>query len=159
MSLKFHTLRREQWIPSPIEEVFAFFADAHNLEEITPPWLGFRILAMESGSISEGTEIRYRLRLHGIPIRWRTEIRQWDAPYRFVDVQRSGPYKIWHHTHRFEAYGGRTKMIDVVRYTLPFGVLGRMVHALKVRSDLRRIFDYRRRRICELFAEPGRMST
>jgi ligand-binding SRPBCC domain-containing protein len=159
MSLKFHTLRREQWIPSPIEEVFAFFGDAHNLEEITPPWLGFRILAMESGSISEGSEIRYRLRLHGIPIRWRTEIRQWDAPYRFVDVQRSGPYKIWHHTHRFEAYGGRTKMIDVVRYTLPFGVLGRMVHALKVRRDLRRIFDYRRQRICELFAEPGRMST
>lgn len=93
MSFKFHTLRREQWIPSPIEKVFAFFGDAHNLEEITPPWLGFRILAMESGSISEGTEIRYRLRLHGIPIRWRTEIRQWDAPYRFVDVQRSGPYK------------------------------------------------------------------
>ena len=159
MSLKFNTLRREQWIPSPIEEVFAFFADAHNLEEITPPWLGFRILAMESGSISEGTEIRYRLRLHGIPIRWRAEIRQWDAPYRFVDVQRSGPYKIWHHTHRFEAYGGRTKMIDVVRYKLPFGVLGRMVHALKVRSDLGRIFDYRRQRICELFAEHRRVAT
>ena len=159
MSRKFHTLRREQWIPSPIEEVFAFFADAHNLEEITPPWLGFRIVVMESGSISKGTEIRYRLRLHGIPIRWRTEIRRWDAPYGFVDVQRSGPYKIWHHTHRFEAHDDRTKMIDVVRYTLPCGVLGRMVHALKVRSDLWRIFDYRRQRICELFAEPGRTST
>jgi ligand-binding SRPBCC domain-containing protein len=153
MSLKFHTLRREQWIPRPIEEVFAFFADARNLEEITPPWLGFRILEMDSGSIREGTQIRYRLRLHGIPIHWRTEILQWDSPYRFVDVQRSGPYKLWHHTHRFEAHEGGTKMIDVVRYALPFGVLGRVVHALKVRDDVRRIFDYRRQRIIELFAE------
>jgi ligand-binding SRPBCC domain-containing protein len=153
MSLTFHTLRREQWIPRPIDEVFAFFADARNLEEITPPWLHFRILAMDSGSISEGTEIRYRLRLHGIPIHWRTEIRRWDSPYRFVDVQRSGPYRLWHHTHRFEAHEGRTKMIDVVRYTLPFGVLGRLVHALKVRGNVRQIFDYRSQRIHELFEE------
>jgi len=153
MSLKVHTLRREQWIPRPIDEVFAFFADARNLEEITPPWLGFRIVAMDSGSISNGTEIRYRLRLHGLPIRWRTEIRRWAPPYRFIDVQRSGPYKLWHHTHRFEEHEGRTRMIDVVRYTLPFGVIGRIVHELKVRDDVRRIFDYRRQRIQELFAE------
>ncbi len=153
MSVTFHTLRREQWISRPIDEVFAFFADARNLEQITPPWLGFRILSADSGSISKGTEIRYRLRLHGIPIKWRTEIRQWDPPSRFVDVQRSGPYKLWHHTHRFEAHDGGTKMIDVVRYKLPFGILGRLVHALKVRRDVRRIFDYRRQRIDELFAE------
>lgn len=97
--------------------------------------------------------IRYRLKLHGIPIRWKTEIRQWDVPHRFVDVQRSGPYRLWHHTHRFEAHQGRTKMIDVVRYTLPFGLLGRIVHALKVRADVRTIFDYRRQRIQKLFAE------
>ena len=83
--IKFHTLRRGQWIPRPIDEVFAFFSDARNLEKITPPWLGFRILAMSSGAVSEGTEIRYRLRLHGIPIFWKTGIRQWQAPYRFVD--------------------------------------------------------------------------
>jgi ligand-binding SRPBCC domain-containing protein len=159
MSLKFHTLRREQWIPRPIEEVFAFFADARNLEQITPPRLHFRILSTDPDSISEGTEIRYRLRFHGVPIYWRTEIRRWDSPYRFVDVQRSGPYKLWHHTHRFEAHEGRTKMIDVVRYRLPFGVLGRMVHALKVRGDVQRIFDYRRQRIHELFAEPRRAAT
>jgi ligand-binding SRPBCC domain-containing protein len=158
MSVKFHTLRREQWIPRPIDEVFAFFADARNLEEITPPWLGFRILSMDSRSVSEGMEIRYRLRLHGIPIRWRTEIRHWDAPYRFVDVQRSGPYKLWHHTHCFEAHGSSTRMIDVVRYTLPFGILGRIVHALKVRGDVRCIFDYRRQRIQELFAEQRRVA-
>ena len=159
MNPKFHTLRREQWIPRPIDEVFAFFADPRNLEEITPPWLGFRILAMDSGSISGGAKIRYRLRLHGIPFHWRTEIRRWDSPYRFVDVQRSGPYKHWHHTHRFEAHEGRTKMIDVVRYRLPFGLLGRLGHACKVRGDVRRIFDYRRQRIHELFAEHRRSAT
>ena len=153
---RFHTLRQEQWIPRPIDEVFAFFADAGNLEEITPPWLGFRILAITPGPVAEGTEIRYRLRLHGIPIFWRTGIRLWQAPRRFVDVQRSGPYQLWHHTHRFEAREGGTKMTDVVRYTLPFGFLGRIVHAMKVRGDVVRIFDYRRTRIGELFAtEPN----
>ena len=154
MSVRFHTLRREQWIPRPIDEVFAFFADARNLEEITPPWLGFRILAIDPGAICEGAKIRYRLRLHGIPIHWRTVIRRWDAPHRFVDVQTSGPYQLWHHTHRFEEHGGRTRMIDVVRYRLPLGIVGRMVHAWKVRDDLRRIFDYRRQRIERLFGVP-----
>ena len=93
MSIKFHTLPREQRIPRPINEVFVFFADVRNLEEITPPWRGFRILTIDSRSISEGTEIRYRLRLHGIPIHWRTEIRRRHSPYSFVDVQRSGPYQ------------------------------------------------------------------
>jgi ligand-binding SRPBCC domain-containing protein len=151
--MKFHTLRREQWILRPIHEVFDFFADAQNLEEITPPWLGFRILSKTSTTISEGTEIRYRLRLHGLPIHWRTEIRHWDAPNRFVDVQRSGPYRLWHHTHLFEAHGDQTKMIDVVRYVLPFGILGRIVHAIKVRGDVRTIFDYRHKRIAEMFGD------
>lgn len=151
--IRFHTLRREQWISRPIGEVFSFFSDARNLEEITPPWLGFRILAISSDAVSAGTQIRYRLRLHGIPIFWRTEILEWQAPYRFVDVQRSGPYRLWHHTHRFEAHGDRTRMIDIVRYRLPFGLLGRIVHRLKVRGDVQRIFDYRRQRIQELFAE------
>ena len=154
MSFKFYTFRQEQWIARPIEEVFAFFADARNLEDITPPWLGFKILSMNSDSISEGTEIRYRLRLHGIPIHWRTEIRRWNPPYSFVDVQRSGPYRLWHHTHRCEAHGDQTRMIDVVRYVLPFGVLGRIVHTMKVQSDVRKIFGYRRQRIEELFAIP-----
>jgi len=151
MSFKFYTFRQEQWISRPLEEVFAFFADAGNLEEITPPWLGFKILSMSSDSIAEGTEIRYRLQLHRIPIHWRTEIRRWNPPYRFVDVQRSGPYRLWHHTHRFEAHGDQTRMIDVVRYVLPFGVLGRIAHAVKVQRDVKQIFEYRRQRIHELF--------
>jgi ligand-binding SRPBCC domain-containing protein len=84
MSIKFHTLPREQRIPRPINEVFVFFADVRNLEEITPPWRGFRILTMDSSSISEGTEIRYRLRLHGIPIHWRTEIRRRHSTYSLI---------------------------------------------------------------------------
>lgn len=150
-----YILRSEQWIERPIDEVFAFFADAHNLEEITPPWVGFKILSMSTEAIEEGTTIRYRLRLHGIPVHWRTDICEWNPPYCFVDEQTKGPYKRWHHTHRFEAHGSRTKMIDEVEYELPFGVLGRMVHALKVRRDVSRIFNYRRQRIDALFGQPG----
>lgn len=151
--MRFHTLRRQQWIPRPIDEVFAFFADAHNLEAITPPWLGFRILSQDTGSIVEGTQIRYKLHLHGIPIFWTTEIRRWNPPHSFVDVQLSGPYRLWHHTHRFESFGDRTRMTDIVRYRLPFGILGRIVHALKVRRDVRQIFDYRQQRIQALFTD------
>jgi ligand-binding SRPBCC domain-containing protein len=154
MSAKIYVFRQEQWISRPIGEAFAFFSEACNLEAITPPWLAFKILSISSDSIREGTEIRYRLRLHGLPISWRTEIRRWNPPFCFVDLQRSGPYKLWHHTHGFEAHGDRTRMIDVVRYTLPFGILGRAVHALKVRGDVGRIFEYRAQRIEATFGSP-----
>jgi ligand-binding SRPBCC domain-containing protein len=98
-----------------------------------------------------GSEIRYRLRWHGFPIRWTTEIRRWEAPHMFVDLQRSGPYQLWHHTHRFESQDKGTRISDVVRYSLPFGMLGRVVHFLKVRSDVESIFAYRRKRTEELF--------
>ena len=150
-----YTLRCEQWIARPIDDVFAFFADAHNLEKITPPWLGFKILFISSNSISDGTVIRYRLRLHGIPIHWRTEIREWNPPHCFVDEQAKGPYKRWRHTHIFEAHGSRTKMLDEVQYSLPFGVLGRIVHTLKVRRDIKRIFNYRRLQIDALLGRQG----
>jgi len=145
----FHTLRRVQWIPRPLDEVFAFFADARNLEEITPPWLGFRIRTSGPIRLAAGTRIRYRLSWHGIPVSWTTEIRRWEPPFRFIDVQLGGPYRLWHHTHRFEASGGGTRMTDIVRYRLPCGTIGRVMHALKVRRDVQRIFDYRRSRIEE----------
>jgi ligand-binding SRPBCC domain-containing protein len=151
---RFHTLRCEQWIPATIEEVFAFFSDARNLGTITPPWLGFRILTPEPIQIQAGTRLRYRIGWHGVPVSWTTVIRRWDPPFGFVDVQLSGPYQLWHHTHGFEACQGGTRMRDVVRYRLPFGGIGRVVHALKVRSDVERIFEYRNRRIGELFARP-----
>lgn len=150
-----YILRREQWIARPMDEVFTFFADAHNLEAITPPWLGFKILFMSTDCIEEGTTIRYRLRLHGIPIDWLTEICEWNPPHSFVDEQIKGPYRQWRHTHRFEAHGSRTKMVDEVRYSLPFGVLGRLVHEVKVRRDVNRIFDYRRLQIDARFGQTG----
>ena len=148
--MPFHTLRRRQWIPRPIDEVFAFFSDAWNLEEITPSWLGFRILTPGAIQIAEGTRIRYRLRLHGIPVGWTTEVRQWKPPNRFVDVQIHGPYRLWHHTHRFEAKAGGTLMTDIVRYRLPLGIIGWIVHRLKIRRDVERIFDYRAQHIREV---------
>ena len=148
---RFHTLRREQWIPRPIDEVFAFFSDARNLEKITPPWLGFRILTPGAIRIAAGTKLRYRLSLHGFPVSWTTEIRRWEPPFCFIDVQLSGPYRLWRHTHRFEARDSGTRMTDIVRYRLPFGMIGCVVHALKVRRDVEQIFDYRIQRINELF--------
>lgn len=151
---RFHTLRREQWIPRPLEEVFAFFSDARNLERITPSWLGFQMVTPGPIRIAAGTKLRYRLRVHGLPLSWTTEIRRWEPPHRFIDVQLSGPYQLWHHTHRFEADNGGTRMTDVVRYRLPFGWIGRAVRLLKVRRDVEQIFEYRSERINNLFAIP-----
>jgi len=155
--MKFHTLRREQWVPRAVDEVFAFFSDARNLEELTPPWLKFRILTPGEIKMSAGTELRYRLRVRGIPVYWRTEIRLWEPPVRFVDVERQGPYRLWHHTHGFETRDGGTRMTDVVRYRLPFGPLGTLMNALIVRNDVEKIFDYRHRRIQELFGNARNM--
>jgi ligand-binding SRPBCC domain-containing protein len=150
-TIRFHTLRREQWIPRPISEVAAFFSDARNLAEITPFWMAFRILTPGPIRMEAGTQIRYRLSWHGVPVSWTTAIRRWDPPDRFVDVQSAGPYALWHHTHRFEAKDGGTLMTDIIRYRLPFGIAGRIVHRLKVRGDLEAIFEYRRKRVEELF--------
>jgi ligand-binding SRPBCC domain-containing protein len=156
MSFRFHTLRQQQWIPRPIEDVFAFFSDARNLEAITPPWLRFRVLSMSTESIMRGTEIRYRLAWHHVPLQWRSEIRKWDPPHSFTDIQISGPYRLWHHTHAFEAHGGRTRMRDIARYALPFGILGEIAQAVKVRRDVQQIFEFRRRRINEIFGIPDK---
>jgi ligand-binding SRPBCC domain-containing protein len=144
-------LRREQWLPRPIEQAFAFFADATNLEAITPPWLRFRILSPGPILMRAGTLITYRLRWGRVPLRWVTEITEWQFPFRFVDVQRRGPYALWHHTHSFESDGGGTRMRDEVRYALPLGPLGRLAHRLAVRQDLEAIFDYRERAVSLLF--------
>lgn len=150
MSL-FHTLRREQWVARPIHEVFAFFSDAHNLEELTPPWVRFRVLSPRGIAIGKNTELNYRLRVHGFSVYWTTEIRAWNPPHRFVDVQRRGPYRLWHHTHSFEAADGGTKMTDVVRYRLPCGIFGTIAQATFVDRDIEKIFDYRSIKIAALF--------
>jgi ligand-binding SRPBCC domain-containing protein len=153
MSVNVHTLRREQRLAHPIDEVFAFFADARNLEAITPALLRFRVMDAGADAIAmgPGALIRYRLRVRRVPVGWLTVIRAWEPPLRFVDEQLRGPYALWHHTHTFEALDdGGTLMRDVVRYALPLGALGELVRRLFVRRDLEAIFDYRARRIVEL---------
>jgi ligand-binding SRPBCC domain-containing protein len=149
-------LQREQWIPRSIEEVFAFFADAKNLEAITPSWLGFRILLPEPIAMRAGAHIVYRLCWHRFPMRWVTEIRSWDPPTGFIDVQLRGPYRHWHHTHSFQPVDGGTLMRDVVQYALPFGCLGWLAHAWVVKADLNAIFDYRATTVSELLGAPAR---
>lgn len=150
-----YVLAREQFIPRPRDEVFAFFADAGSLEAITPPWLHFRILTSLPLEMRTGALIEYRLRLHGLPIWWRTRIEAYEPPHGFVDLQLRGPYKLWHHTHEFESLAGGTRMKDTVRYELPFGPLGTLAHRLTVHRLLRRIFDYRHETIEQRFAAPG----
>ena len=145
-----YDLHREQWFPRPLDEVFAFFADAGNLEAITPPWLGFEILTPRPIAMRPGALIDYRLRLRGLPVRWRTEISLWQPPHRFVDEQRRGPYREWRHEHTFAAVDDGTLVRDHVRYQVPGG---RLVHELFVRRDVARIFDFRRDRLAQLLGD------
>jgi ligand-binding SRPBCC domain-containing protein len=146
-------LEREQWVPRPRDEVFAFFADAGNLERITPSWLGFRIRTPRPIAMRPGALIEYRIYWHGLPLRWLTEIEQWEPPCRFTDVQRRGPYTLWHHTHEFWPHEGGTQMRNRVRYALPLGFVGALMHRWFVRQDLEAIFAYRAARIDEIFGD------
>ncbi len=143
-----YVLERAQRLELPPERAFELYADAFNLEAITPPWLGFRVVTPRPIEMRPGALIDYRLRLHGIPIRWRTRIEAWEPPARFVDVQLSGPYTLWEHAHTFEPEGASAVVIrDRIRYALPLGPVGRLAHSLLVRRDLERIFDYRQRAV------------
>jgi ligand-binding SRPBCC domain-containing protein len=140
-----HLLERQQRIEGSLEEVFAFYGDARNLERITPPWLGFEVTTPGPIEMGVGTLIEYRLKLHRVPVRWRTRIEAWEPPRRFVDAQVRGPYSLWEHTHTFEEDGpGATIIRDQVRYSIPFGPLGNLADRVLVRRDLKEIFDYRR---------------
>jgi ligand-binding SRPBCC domain-containing protein len=142
--MKVHELEREQLVAAPLRSVFAFFARAHNLERITPPWLRFAVLTPEPIEMAPGAVIAYRLRLRGVPISWTSRIEQWEADRLFVDRQLRGPYRLWVHRHEFTPVDGATLVRDRVRYALPLGALGELAHAAVVRRDLERIFDFRR---------------
>lgn len=137
-------LSTEAVVPAAVDDVFSFFADAANLQVLTPPWLRFQILTELPIDMHAGTLIDYRLALRGIPVRWQTEISVWDPPFRFVDRQVRGPYRIWEHTHTFEEVPDGTLMRDSVSYAVPGGAV---VNALFVAPELKRIFEFRRQQL------------
>lgn len=149
-----HSIRTELTLDLPREEVFAFFAYAENLEKITPDELGFRILTPLPIEMRQDVVIDYRISLHGLPMRWRTLIPVWDPPHEFVDEQIKGPYKTWIHRHTFEELGPRrTKIIDYVRYELPFTPLGDIAYPL-IKRQVEGIFRHRNEVIPKLL-EPA----
>ena len=146
-----HVLQREIVLPRPLPEVFAFFADAANLERITPAFLRFQILSPLPIEMRAGAVIDYRIALGGLPMRWRTVIETFEPGVQFVDVQARGPYKLWRHTHRFIAEGDATRMIDEVEYDVGFGPLGELARRLFVSNTVEKIFDHRTQIMQQLF--------
>jgi hypothetical protein len=147
------SLERSQVVTAGLEEAFAFFADPWNLQAITPPWLRFRIVEAPE-RLEQGSFLRYRLRLFGLPVRWRTAIVDWRPPRSFTDLQLSGPYRLWEHTHRLSPVGPGTEIYDLVRYRLYGGALASLVRRVTVAPWLDEIFDYRAARLRELLG-PG----
>ena len=150
--MKVHTLERFLVLPRSPAEVALFFADPANLVRLTPPWLDFRILTPLPLALRRGTLIDYRIRLRGVPLRWRSLISAWDPPRGFIDEQVRGPYRLWIHEHLFEPAPGGTRVTDRVQYAAPGGAL---VHRLFVAPDLERIFDHRAARAAELLGPEG----
>jgi len=142
-------LETELWLPHRRDEVFHFFADAFNLETLTPPWLKFEVLTPRPIVMHVGLQIDYRLRLRGLPLRWRSEITAWEPPGRFVDEQRRGPYRAWIHEHTFEERDGGTLARDRVQYAV---IGGWLINTLFVRRDVEKIFHFRQEKLQELFA-------
>jgi ligand-binding SRPBCC domain-containing protein len=138
--MKIYQLETEIWLPKPRDEVFEFFADPANLESLTPGWLRFEMITKMPGVIKKGIRLDYRLRVHGMPINWQSVISDWEPPYRFVDQQTRGPYRLWLHEHKFIEHSGGTLVGDKVEYSVPGGIL---VQKLIVAPDLDRIFKYR----------------
>ena len=142
--MKTFEINMKQYINKPLEVVFEFFSKPENLEMITPKSLSFNILTPTPIKMEKGSLIDYTIRLFGVPIHWRTLISDYEPPFRFVDQQIKGPYTFWHHTHTFRLVEGGVEIIDQVKYSLPLGWLGTLVHAIWVRKDLEKIFEYRK---------------
>lgn len=150
--MSLHQLERRQVVCGDLSHVFGFFQDPRNLEAITPPWLRFEVVSSSDERVRRGSEIEYRLRWQGIPVRWRSCISEYKEGECFADEMVSGPYRSWYHRHLFRPVPGGSEMIDVVEYELPFGPLGRLVHTAIVRAQLEAIFDYREGAISRIFS-------
>lgn len=150
--MKIHRLASQLWLPQKVSEVFPIFADAANLELLTPPWLRFEIVTPRPVHMQAGTRIDYRLRVHGIPLRWRSEITVWEPPFLFTDEQLQGPYRLWKHDHIFCEKDGGTLCIDSIQYAVAGGAL---IDRLFVRRDLEKIFQFRRGQLSKIFSAPS----
>lgn len=138
-------------MPTSIDKVFPFFGNEKNLEQLTPPWLNFKVLRKSTENLETGTLIDYQLKIHGFPVRWRSAIESWVPGESFTDFQVSGPYRKWHHQHHFKAVGGGTLMIDTIEYEVAGGAIGQLLAGKWVARDLERIFEYRYQRASEIF--------
>jgi len=143
-----HTFSSELFLPHPPDLVFPFFSDARNLGTITPPWLRFEVLTPGDLEMKTGVIIDYRLRVHGLPLRWQSKITRWEPPYSFTDEQIRGPYRKWVHTHSFQGRDGGTLCGDHVEYAVPGGWL---INFLLVRRDIEKIFHYRQEALNRIF--------
>ena len=153
--MKLNHLERRQVLNRPVDEVFEFFANAASLEQLTPPFLNFKILTPLPIDMFEGARIQYALSLFGVPMRWTTRITQWEPGTGFTDEQEAGPYAVWRHTHEFEPMGEQTIMKDKVVYKVPLGPFGEVARVLFVRRTLERIFEYRHNAIERLLGPPS----
>ena len=146
--MKTFLFKTQQVLEQPLAEVFSFFSDAHNLAKITPPWLRFEVLTPASIEMSPGTRIDYRLKLRGIPLRWQSEITEWNPPYAFVDEQRRGPYRLWRHTHTFTETAEGVVVEDSVKYAV-WG--NQLIDKFVIRPDIEKIFAYRSEQLDKIF--------
>lgn len=149
--MKIFKLTRTQEINASLQEVFAFFEKPENLEKITPPQLNFKIITPSPIQMKQGALIDYLIKMHGLPLKWRTLITHYNPPHEFIDKQINGPYALWEHTHRFTEVGNKTRIEDEVLYALPFGILGQLAHALWVKRQLNQIFNHRQEVIKKFF--------
>ena len=145
-------LERTLTIPSSMDATYSFFENPRNLKEITPPWLSFQVVSASDDVMREGTRIRYVIRWLGLSMRWESRIAEYEKNENFADNMLRGPYKSWYHVHRFREVPDGVVMTDRVEYEMPFGLLGRLAHWMVVRRQLNAIFDYREKRIREIFA-------
>lgn len=148
--MRTYILEREQWLPRTVNEAYSFFSRPENLQLITPSWLDFRMVQAPE-VLAAGSLIHYRLRWHGMPIRWTTEIIEWNPPHGFVDRAVSGPYALWNHQHWFVAEDGGTTMRDRVTYGLPLGWAGSIANWVVVKRDTEKLFDFRAEAMRRLF--------
>ena len=146
-----HILVKETVINRPLKEVFDFFSKAENLNEITPPDMQFQILTALPINIQKGTLIDYKIKVNGIPFKWKTLISTWEPPHRFVDEQLKGPYNTWIHEHTFEERDGKTYMKDVVKFKSPGWILEPLINSLFIEKKVKGIFEYREKKLNEFF--------